>query len=387
MKYKFYSYFLLVSVVAVLVGCKSASKMYEQGNYDEAVEKAAKKLQKKPGDAELVYVIQNAYRYAVNDHESRIHSLLTSQGEMKYEAVYREYASLQRLYEAIFHSPEVMKVVEPVDYSSYLVTYAEKTANTYRDRAYRYMDNGRKEDFRLAYYDLEKALAYRPGDMEMMEAKEEAYENALTRVVILPVDDGLHGFRYSSYNLADRYDLDNQVLYSLRNNNGNIFTKYYNGAEARALNLIPDQVVELRLNTLEAGRIRDREEKREVSKEIVVKEIVYRPDSIVKEYARVKAVITNHRRTLASEGSLTITIRDGNGRWIWSNLVAGAHDWYTTFTTYTGDERALSEEDRKLIRIRPENPPSDREMFQCVLNDIEGKAINQLRNYFNSANF
>ncbi|OYW16225.1 MAG: hypothetical protein B7Z54_09785, partial [Sphingobacteriales bacterium 12-47-4] len=57
--------------------------------------------------------------------------------------------------------------------------------------------------------------------------------------------------------------------------------------------------------------------------------------------------------------------------------------WATEFTTYTGDERALSENDRKLIRIRPENPPSDREMINCVLNDIQAKANNQLRNYFN----
>lgn len=384
MKHKFYSYFLLVSMIAVLAGCKSASKMYQKGNYDEAVELAAKKLQKKPGDAELVHVIQNAYRYAINDHESRIQSLLNSHSELKYEAVYREYASLQRLYEAIYHSPEVMKVVEPVDYSSYLVTYADKSANVYRDRAYRYMEMGNKENFRQAYFDLERALSYRPGDLEMMDAKEEAYENALTRVVVLPVDDGLNGFRFSSYDLRDRYDMDNQVLQSLRNSNANIFVKYYHAAEARGMNMVPDQVVELRLNTLQSGRIRERDERREVSKDIVVKEIVYRPDSVVKEYAKVKAVVIHHRRTLAAEGSMTITIRDGNGRMIWSDLVGGVHDWYTTFTTYNGDERALSEEDRKLVRIRPENPPTDREMLHCVLNDIEGKAVNNLRNYFNT---
>lgn len=383
MKQKFYPYFLLISMMVVLVGCKSASKMYQQGNYDEAVELAAKKLQKKPGDAELVGVIQNAYRFAVNDHESHIQALSAGQSEMKYEAIYREYASLQRLYDAIYHSPGVMNVVEPTDYSSYLVTYADKTADAYRDRAYRRMDMGTKESFRDAYFDLEKALGYRRGDLEILEAKEEAFENALTRVVVLPMDDGLNGFRFSSYNMAERYDLDDQILRNLKYNSSNLFVKFYSRAEARGLNIVPDQVVELRLNTLQSGRMRDREERREVSKEIVVKETVYRPDSVVKEYAKVKAVITQHRRTLSADGSLFITVRDGDGRRIWSDQVAGGYDWATEFTTYTGDERALSENDRKLIRIRPENPPSDREMINCVLNDIQAKANNQLRNYFN----
>jgi hypothetical protein len=71
MKRKFYTLFF-ITVTALLVSCKTAKKMYEKGNYDEAVELAAKKLQKKPNDAATLDILQNAYRYAVEDHESRI---------------------------------------------------------------------------------------------------------------------------------------------------------------------------------------------------------------------------------------------------------------------------------------------------------------------------
>ena len=42
--------YTLISITLFLsaVGCKTASKLYDKGNYDEAVELAVKKLQKKP---------------------------------------------------------------------------------------------------------------------------------------------------------------------------------------------------------------------------------------------------------------------------------------------------------------------------------------------------
>ena len=94
--------------------CKTASKLYEKGNYDEAVELAAKKLQKDPKDPKLLDIINNSYSYAVTDHESRIHSLSLSTNEMRYESMYNEYLSLQRMYDAIYKVPSVLEIVKPL---------------------------------------------------------------------------------------------------------------------------------------------------------------------------------------------------------------------------------------------------------------------------------
>ena len=53
MTLKLYS-FIIAITSTVLFSCKTASKLYEKGNYTEAVEIAAKKLQKKPDDAKLL---------------------------------------------------------------------------------------------------------------------------------------------------------------------------------------------------------------------------------------------------------------------------------------------------------------------------------------------
>src|SRR6266498_5149434 len=117
MKSKLYPLTILISLM-IFAGCKSASKLYEKGNYDEAVQVAAKKLQKDPNDAKLRSVIQDAYRFAVTDHENKIQNYSRSDNELKWEWMYYEYSSLQNLYNSIFRTPSIFELVHPTDYSS-----------------------------------------------------------------------------------------------------------------------------------------------------------------------------------------------------------------------------------------------------------------------------
>ena len=86
-------YFLSFIVASILLAnCKSASKLYNKGNYDEAVAVAAKKLQKDPNNAQLRSVIKDSYRYAVIDHENKIKNYSESNDELKWEWMYNEYS-------------------------------------------------------------------------------------------------------------------------------------------------------------------------------------------------------------------------------------------------------------------------------------------------------
>jgi len=59
---KIYTLVSLIAFILLVAGCKTASKLYDKGNYDEAVELAVKKLQKKPDD-EMKALLQSAYQY------------------------------------------------------------------------------------------------------------------------------------------------------------------------------------------------------------------------------------------------------------------------------------------------------------------------------------
>ena len=379
MKLKLYT-LTIAGLSLFFVSCKTASKMYEKGNYDEAVELAAKKLQKKPNDPKLLNIIQEAYRYAVNDHEGRIHTYSISNNELKWEWMYNEYVSLQKMYDAIYRVPEVYEIVKPAAYSSYLVTYAEKAAEVRFDRGIAFMNSYNKESYRNAYREFQASLRFRPGYREAIQKMNEAYDYAVTNVVILPMQqDG--GFVYSSYSVGGN-NLDDQVIRNLQYNSGDEFVKFYSAWDARNKNIRTDMEVDMRLSTLDIGRYHDSRNTRKLSKEVVIKEIVYRPDSVVKQYGKVFAEVTTTRRTMNSSAILQISVRDASGRWVWGDNFGSDHNWYTEFSTYTGDSRALSESDKQLVDRRREFAPSDNEIMRCLIDELSNTAQYRLRNYF-----
>ena len=159
MKSKLYILFL-AGISLFTFSCKTASKLYDKGKYDEAVELAAKKLQKDPNDPKLISIIRDAYGYAVNDHESRIRSNSESANELRWEWMYNEYASLQRMYDAIYRVPSVFNIVKPNDYSSYLVTYGEKAGDTRFGRGLSFMQYSDKASYRNAYHEFQAAQRF-----------------------------------------------------------------------------------------------------------------------------------------------------------------------------------------------------------------------------------
>jgi tetratricopeptide (TPR) repeat protein len=375
-------YILLLAVIILIdYSCKTASKLYDKGKYDEAVELAAKKLQKDPHDAKLLSTIRGAYDYAVNDHESRIRSNSESNNELRWEWMYNEYASLQRMYDAIYKVPSVFNLVKPVDYSSYLVTYSEKAGDVRYNRGLSFMQHSDKQSFRNAYQEFQAAQRFKPGNIEVLQKMNEAYEYAVTNVVILPMEQQ-YGFRYSSFDNSYR-NFDEQLLRNLQYNTGSEFVKFYSDWDARSRNIRADQVVDMRLTTLNIGRYYDEHSRRQVSKEVVIKEIVYRPDSVVKVYGKVYAEIITTRRNMHSDAMMQVNVRDASGGWLWSDNVNSDYNRTTEFASYTGDERALSESDKQLVNRRQEQPPREEEIIRCLMDEINNNALYRIKNYFN----
>lgn len=373
-------YFLFfIAIIGWLVGCKSASKLYQKGNYDEAVQVAVKKLQKDPNDAKLKTIVQDAYHYAVIDHENRIQGYSGTDNELKWEWIYNEYAELQNLHDAIFKAPSVFELINPTDYSSDLNTYATRASNVHYNHGLQMMSNNDKESFKNAYREFQVAIRFKPGDVTIQQMINEAYDAALTIVAIVPVDN--YGFQYSSYNYQLQ-NFDNDIVRSLQNNTGNEFVKFYSSWDVQRLNIVPDEFVEMHFTQLNIGRTKENYSTREVTKDVVVKETVYKPDSVVKQYAKVKARITTTERTLYSEGNLSIGIRDHNGRWLWNDNIVGSSSWSTQVVSYTGDERALSDEDKKSLNRKRETPPREEEIIKCIQESIYNDFINKIRNYY-----
>lgn len=379
MKLKLYTA-IFSGMMLLLVSCKSASKLYEKGRYDEAVELAAKKLQKDPDDAKLLSTLRNAYQYALEDHEARIRSYQESSNELKWEWIYNEYVSLQRLYDAIYRVPDVYRIVLPEDHSNDLVQYREKAGDVRYERGLAFMQHSDKQSYRNAYREFQAALSFKPGDRNAIIKMDEVFEYAVTNVVIVPMQrDG--GYVYSSYGIGQP-NLDDQLISSLQQNSGSEFIRFYSAWDARSRRIRVDQELSMQFVSMDLGRVFDDRSSRKVTREVVIKETVYRPDSVVREYAKVHANIITTTRTLRSNAMLQVTVRDENGRRIWTDNYSSSHSWSTQFSHFTGDERALSQEDKNQLNRRRDFPPSENDMMKCMLDEIGNNAVYGLRSYF-----
>ena len=373
-------YSLAVVALILIYSCKSASKSYQKGDYTEAIDRGVKKLQKDPNDYETKELVQKSYTYTVNEHEDQIRILSNSKSDNRYDRIYQQYVALQNLYNTIHQYPEAARLIKAKDYSESVETYREKAAEVHVEKAEKWMKEGTKEAYREAYREYATAVNYRPDDFELRKQKDTAYDRAIVKVILNPIQN-LGGYRYgSSYQLQN---FQRDIIRTLSYNMNNEFVKFYSEYEARSKDVEADQVMELNLNCISIGQPNDIKNSREVTKQVVVKEIVFKEDSVKKEYGTVRANITTTKRTLLSQGDLFITVRDTKGRTIWNDRFTGQHKWETQLISYTGDERALSDTDKtSLNQNNNSNPPSEDQIMEELLRQIQSDLSYRLRNYY-----
>lgn len=373
-------YTLAISLL-LLASCKSASKAFDRGNYSEAIDISVKKLQKDPYDGEAQYILQNAYKYAVSRHEEEIQNLSTSNSERRWEEMYYQYVQLQKLYDNIHESPAAAKAAKPVNYIEQVRTYRDKAADAHLEKGQMLMTLQRpdKSGFRQAYYEFSAALRFRPNDFDIKQLLRAARDSATVDVLVLSIDRN-QGYSYSSYYQVQQFQ--NDLVRTVNNNISNEFVAFYSEWDAHNERIQPDEILDLRLGTLSFGRPHDETTTREVSKEVVVKEIVYSKDSVVKQYGKVYARITTTKRTLHSYSDLFVDASDAAGYRLWSDNVRGEYRWHTEFSTYTGDERALSESDKALLNQGQNRMPSEREIAEKLLRQMQSDLAYRLKRYY-----
>jgi hypothetical protein len=375
-------YPITVLIAVLFTFCKSPAKLYDKGNYNDAMDAAIKKLQKDPGDYESREVLKSSYKYAVEERQDQIRILSNSSNETKYDQIFQQYNQLQGLYEKIRRYPAIVQFLKPVDYSADVETYSTKAFEAHLAKADKWMDGEDRRSYREAYYEFKKALSYKPDDFDTRKKLEDAYDAAVVKVMLVPTDAINSNYYYSNSSYQVR-NFQDALMRNLNYNTGNDFIKYYTEWSTGSKQIQPDEIVEMRMGRMNIGQPYDQNSSRQVSKEVVVKEKVYSKDSVAKEYAKVYATITTTKRTLVSDVDMYVTAREQKGRILWSDNVRSEHQWKVEFASYTGDERALSESDKTLLTKKDYKTPKEEDITNDLLTKLQNDVVYKLRNYYN----
>ncbi len=126
-------FLLISSIVGLVVGCatieKRAQQYYNAGDYDATVIECVSVLKKKPTSEKAQILIQDAFRKAVDKHNSKITELNASSVKFKWDDIVSEYETLNKLNEAIKSLPPIVDKKTKANIKFEVINYSQKMAS------------------------------------------------------------------------------------------------------------------------------------------------------------------------------------------------------------------------------------------------------------------
>src|SRR6056297_966468 len=177
---------VILFLVLFAVSCTSSQKLLERGQYDRAIDKAVEKLQKKPGDSEELEVLKEAFELANMFDNERIEYLQLEGNDENWIEIFELYEQLDRRQDKIRRLPSrVRNQFEFVNYDRAIVDSKSAAADVSYRRGLEYMEQGGKENYRLAWAEFIRASELYTGYKDVDEKIEEAYSLGLNNTLFV----------------------------------------------------------------------------------------------------------------------------------------------------------------------------------------------------------
>ncbi|GAB5408025.1 MAG: hypothetical protein BalsKO_03900 [Balneolaceae bacterium] len=167
---------IVLLIVTMVLGCTSSDKLLQRGQYDRAIEKSIKKLKKKPGNADELYVLTEAYSKANSFDIERITFLEKEGRSENYLDIFNLYQRLDSRQDKIKTLPSsLMNEFVIIDYDDKLIASKEQAAEVSYQRGLEYLSVGDRESARQAFFEFERVLSiyskYKDTEMKIEEAR------------------------------------------------------------------------------------------------------------------------------------------------------------------------------------------------------------------------
>lgn len=355
-------YILLFSAIFT-ISCNSVKrtqKYLSQGDYDDAIELAVKKLQKDKSAKqydEHIGILEESYKRAVTEDKDRLSFLKKQTDVNSVKEAYFIYLDLyerQNLVKTILplYSRELKRniLISFSDYSSEISNAKTAYTSALYKEANIYLQRNSRLDYRSAYNVLCELDEVSPNYKDVQTLKEEAHFKGTDFVfVTLNNHSGqIIPFRLQQYLLDfNTYGLDDLwTEYHSQRENG---INYNFGVELNfnRFSVSPERIRDTQIKRNE--RIRDGYDYKRDRYGNIVKDSL--GNAIKTErFKNVAAVVTVTEQEKATLVEGTVVYRDLNKRQVINDYpLASEFIFEHIFASYRGDEEALTGEDRRLI--------------------------------------
>lgn len=370
------TFFTLGILALLFFGCSSGKKALEKGDYSKAMSQSIKRLRSNGDHKKSRSTLRKAYPLALELHRSNIERAQLSSDPLKWEVVAANYRQLNTLYDEILRCPACREVVpNPRKYDADLVSANQKAAEIRYELgvdAMRYGQDRLKAIEAHQHFLIAKNFVPRFRDVE--EKIREALYNATLKVVVEPIPSPARVF-----NIRHEFFV-NKINEYLHSNMINDYVRFYTPEEVEAANLgYVDHIIRMEFDRFSLGNVSSRTIEREVSRDsVVVGELEGE-----KIYGTVKAKLKVNEKSITGSGLLDFSILDNDLKKVISQeKFPSEYTWSIRWASYNGDERALSDEELKMVETVETSVPGPQLMFEEFTAPLFDQVISKLRHYY-----
>lgn len=150
----------LIIIVGLLVSCKSSSKHLEDGDYDAALQKSAKKIQKNPGKFEEVDIFNTSYRLAYAENKAEVDRLKKEGNPENWSKIYQLFVKMNDRQNLAASLPPVGINYQEQDFSGELSTAKNNAMEYAYAKGDELMAKNNRMDARKAYDSYSEVKRY-----------------------------------------------------------------------------------------------------------------------------------------------------------------------------------------------------------------------------------
>jgi hypothetical protein len=373
-------YLPFVLLIFLFSNCsKSGTKALEQGNYYEAVTQSVEKLKKDIDNQKSSQVLPEAYKMASRELLRDIDRAKNANQQFRWEPVLEYYNKLNKMHDLIERCMPCRRLVSP---QSYFKETEEVRDNASNERYAIGIDLLKKksiESGREAYKNFEELYKFAPNFKDVRFRMEEALNLGSVHVVVEQPRINSRMFQYSNEFFQGKID---EFLNT--NRRMNKFIRFYSPTEAKNTNLKPDHVVRLEFIDFIVGESMLNSDKSTVTSKDSVKTGEATIDGKkVSVYGKVSAQLIKYRKAVRSRGILLMEVFDyQSNRSLMREEIGGEYNWGTEWASFNGDERALTDNEKRLCQRREELPPPPQQLFIEFCKPIYDQTTSKLRRFY-----
>ena len=374
MKLKKLLFFTLI--IALLTSCVTPYKLFKKGEYYRATLESVKKLRSNPDDIKSQEVLVKAYPLALQNSQRLINSLQYRNDANKYYAIVEQYGLMNTMANEIYRCPKANQLIPyPSEFDKELQMTKEAGAEAFYQLGIQALARNDVLQARLALDYFKNTNNFVRGYKDVSSLIAQADAQSILQVVVRKPLTNI------KYQLSSDFFFDN-LINELRRTNQQNRVNFFTESENRRFN-ISHQIITLDFVDFTVGNSRETRSITDCKMDSVIVGYTNVRGEKYPVYGTVRAKFTLHTLEILSAGMLNIQIVDNkSNRIVRQQKFTGEYLWKTTWGTYQGDDRALSQQQRRLCTTRIETPPLPQDMFIEFTRPIYAKTVKFLTDYY-----